>query len=294
VTANRRALQAVAAALGLVGLLVLVAIGARAGHPIGHARLHQREVPARVGNDLLTLLLIVWGLAVVVFIASVYVISREEWEQPKSKWLRSFVATLVGIGFLSFLGYELVHKGHFGRRAGQTATGATGTIGTTGGKLPTLPAAQKPARFDWEFAVALAGITVLVAAYFAARARRAHEPEAEPDLQDEELEHVLARVVRETIDDLRGETDPRRAVIAAYARMEGILLKHGYGRRPAEAPYEYLQRVLVQLHVAPDAVRELTDLFEYAKFSQHRVGDEMRDRALAAFVSIRDELKATA
>jgi uncharacterized protein DUF4129 len=294
VNADRRVLQAAAVALGLVGLLVLVAIGARAGHPIGHAHLHQREVPARVGNDLLTLLLIVWGLAVAVFIAAVYIVSREEWEQPKSKWLQSFVVTLVVIGFLSFLGYEIAHKGRFGRR-GQAATGATATVGTTGGRLPKLPAAQKPARFDWEFAVALAGIAVLLVAYFAVRRRRAEEPEDEAELrQADELEQVLARVVRETIDDLRGDADPRRAVIAAYARMEGILRKHGYGRRPAEAPYEYLQRVLVQLRVAPDAVRELTDLFEYAKFSQHSVGGEMRDRALAAFVSIRDELRATA
>jgi membrane protein implicated in regulation of membrane protease activity len=291
---DRRALQAWAVALGLVGLLALVAIGARAGHPIGHAHLHQRAVPARVGNDLLTLMLIVWGLAVVVFIAGVYAISREEWDQPKSKWLQSFVATMVVIGLLSFLGYEIVHRRDLGRR-GQTVTGATATVGTAGGKLPKLPAAQKPARFDWEFAVALAGIAVLVAVYFAVRRRRDEEPhdDAEPRRADE-LEQVLARVVRETIDDLRGDADPRRAVIAAYARMEGILRRHGYGRRPAEAPYEYLERVLLQLNVAPEAVRELTDLFEYAKFSQHRVGGEMRDRALAAFVSIRDDLKAAA
>ena len=291
--ADRRVLQAGAAALGLVGLLVLVAIAARAGHPIGHARLHQREVPARVGNDLLTLLLITWALGIVVFVMGVLILRREEWEAPKSNWLKNFALSLLLIGSLSFIGYEFVHHGHF-RHRGQTVTPGGGTSGSSEPTLPKLPTAQKPARFDWEFAVALAGITILVAVYLAARARRTPEPEAEPELPDEELEHILARVVRETIDDLRGETDPRRAVIAAYARMEGILRKHGYGRRPAEAPYEYLQRVLVQLNVAPDAVRELTDLFEYAKFSQHTVGGEMRDRALTAFLSIRDELRGTA
>ena len=291
--ADRRLLQAGAATLGLVGLLVLVAIGARAGHPIGPARLHQREVPARVGNDLLTLLLITWALGIVVFVMGVLILRREEWEAPKTNWLKNFVLSLLLIGSLLFIGYELVHHGPFRHRR-QIATPGGGTSRSSKQTLPKSPTAQEPARFDWEFAVALAGITVLAAAYLAARARRTPEPEAEPQLQDEELEQTLARIVRETIDDLRGETDPRRAVIAAYARMEGILRKHGYGRRPAEAPYEYLQRVLVQLHVAPDAVRELTDLFEYAKFSQHTVGGEMRDRALAAFLSIRDDLRATA
>ena len=35
----------------------------------------------------------------------------------------------------------------------------------------------------------------------------------------------------ETLDDLRNEADPRKAVIAAYARMEKILAGHGLGRR---------------------------------------------------------------
>ena len=166
---NGRALQAGVLALGLVGLLVLVAIGARAGHPIGHAHLHQREVPARVGNDLLTSLVIVWGLGIVVFVAAVYFLSREEWEQPERNWLKNFIVTLVVIGCFGFIGYELVHRGHFGRH-GQSAPGGGATVGTPGGKLPKLPTARKPATFDWEFAVALAGIAVLTAAYVASRA----------------------------------------------------------------------------------------------------------------------------
>ena len=47
----------------------------------------------------------------------------------------------------------------------------------------------------------------------------------------------------EAIDDLRRDPDPRRAVIAAYARMEQALTLYGCPRRPSEAPYEYLSRV---------------------------------------------------
>ena len=52
---------------------------------------------------------------------------------------------------------------------------------------------------------------------------------------------VLADVLEETIDDLRAEADPRRAVIAAYARMERALAAAGLPRSPAEAPDEYLR-----------------------------------------------------
>ena len=68
------------AALVLVGLLVLVAIGARGSHPLGHARVQQRYVPQRVGNDLFTLFVIVLGLGAVLFVAGLYAI-RDEWHE---------------------------------------------------------------------------------------------------------------------------------------------------------------------------------------------------------------------
>src|SRR2546422_5420633 len=36
----------------------------------------------------------------------------------------------------------------------------------------------------------------------------------------------------------------RRAVIAAWARMERLLATHGHARRPAEAPSEYAARAI--------------------------------------------------
>ena len=62
---------------------------------------------------------------------------------------------------------------------------------------------------------------------------------------------ALADVLDETLDDLRAETDPRRAVIAAYARMERALAAYGLPRRPSEAPDEYLQRIFADLEVEP-------------------------------------------
>ena len=62
---------------------------------------------------------------------------------------------------------------------------------------------------------------------------------------------ALADVLDETLDDLRAEADPRRAVIAAYARMERALAAYGLPRSPAEAPDEYLQRILADLDGEP-------------------------------------------
>ena len=48
----------------------------------------------------------------------------------------------------------------------------------------------------------------------------------------------------ESLDDLRNDPDLRRAIVAAYARMEHALARAGLPRQPAEAPFEYVERAL--------------------------------------------------
>jgi hypothetical protein len=81
------------------------------------------------------------------------------------------------------------------------------------------------------------------------------------------------------------------AIIAAYARMERALAAGGIPRRPSEAPFEYVERALGDLDTSAASARRLTDLFEWAKFSQHEPGPEMRDEAIDALVAVRDELR---
>ena len=106
------------------------------------------------------------------------------------------------------------------------------------------------------------------------------------------MTETLANVLDETLDDLRAEADPRRAVIAAYARLERALATQGFARRPSETPEELLSRVLGRLEVSDESIRRLTDLFERAKFSQHDVDSAMKDEAIAALQQVRDELRA--
>jgi hypothetical protein len=286
---SNRAARASLVALGIVGLLVLVAIGARASHPLGHARVQQRYVPQRVGNDLFTLFVIVVGLGAALFVAGLYAI-RDDWHERETDWLRRFLASLFVLVFVA-LYFVAVHA-HFHHHSARPPGGNPRARAGTRSGAPRIVNPKSGAHFDWEFAAALGGAALLVGAALALRRRRA-ESELEPE-PDASVEEVLSAVVREAIHDLRSEPDPRRAVIAAYARMEGVLARHGYPRRAAEAPYEYVERILTDLRVAPDAVAELTHLYELAKFSPHRIGEEMRERAIDAFVAVRDEVKVAA
>lgn len=102
----------------------------------------------------------------------------------------------------------------------------------------------------------------------------------------------LADLLEGTLADLEDEPDPRRAVIAAWIRMEGGLAAAGLPRRAAEAPLEYVARVLELANVRPASIRRLADLFERAKFSQHSIDEGMRAAAIEAVTTIRAELQA--
>ena len=104
---------------------------------------------------------------------------------------------------------------------------------------------------------------------------------------------ALAAALDESLDDLRSDVDLRRAIVAAYARMETALGAAGVRRHPAEAPLEYLERALLSLDTSAEAVRRLTDLFEWARFSHHEPEPSMRDDAVDALIAVRDELRAS-
>jgi len=167
---------------------------------------------------------------------------------------------------------------------------AIGRAGTLPVDTTTQPASGSyDSGVSWLPVLITLGLILLavVAYWYAGRARKRARGELRVGLAA-----AVAQAVDESLDDLRAEPDPRRAVIAAYARLEAVLAAHGLPRKPAEAPLEYLGRMLAELSVSDRAARALTDLFERAKFSQHVVGAEMKDEAIDALETVRDDLAA--
>jgi Domain of unknown function (DUF4129) len=150
-----------------------------------------------------------------------------------------------------------------------------------------------PAEFRWELAGGLlAAIALGVLLVVMLRRRRAEEVELEPLARRERIAAELATIVEGTIDDLRREDDPRRAVIAAYAQMETALAHHGLPRERSEAPFEFLARMLRELQVRAASALALTELFERARFSDHVIDSAMKNEAIEALVAVRDDLRA--
>jgi hypothetical protein len=132
--------------------------------------------------------------------------------------------------------------------------------------------------------LAVVAMAAVVAAWLLADRRRRVPPRMPAER--------LVELLDDTLDDIERDPDPRRAVIAAWARMERGLAAAGLPRAPAEAPFEYVARVLAAAEVRPEAVHRLTDLFERAKFSRHTIDHAMRREAVAALRAVRSDLAA--
>ena len=131
---------------------------------------------------------------------------------------------------------------------------------------------------------ALVATALLGSALWGARVRR--RPGIEPLRGPAD---DAAGAVDDALAALDAETDPRRAIIAAYVRMERALDAAGLGRREPEAPREYLARVAGALRGDARSARRLTALYEEARFSPHPLDEAARAEAVTALHALRAE-----
>jgi hypothetical protein len=147
---------------------------------------------------------------------------------------------------------------------------------------------------NWAVAgLTAAGMVALAAAAVVAIRRRQQDllDEAEGDARPEPVS--LAQAAQASLDALDDEPDHRRAVIAAYARMEVLFANAGLPRHPAETAREHVDRALGQLGAPPDVVAVLAQRFEEARFSMREIGPAARADAVRALTRLRDEMAVT-
>lgn len=281
-----RGRNALLTAAGLVVAIAVVAIASRGSTPSGEGG-GRRPSDALV--DIFFTLYILAVIAGGVLFVYMLLLRRAALAEGgvssrRRTWQSAFGLLLLAAGAV------LLARDMSTRRRGAGAA-LPPAIGGGGSEAGTTSATDTyVAEFAWIpvlVTVGLIGVAVF-GAWWSGRARR----RARGELRGSLLATELAAALDESLDDLRAERDPRRAVIAAYARLERVLASHGLPRRPSEAPLEYLRRLLAELSVGEAAARRLTDLFERARFSHHAVGAEMKEAAIVALESVRDDLAA--
>jgi hypothetical protein len=239
-----------------------------------------------------SIFLVLFVLAIPVAIWGTLITSREvEFDRPP--FLKRMIANLLSFGVavglvVLVLWLRRHHYLNFTRPNG-------GSLRPPSKAAHGVHARQREPEFAWP--VLWAAIAILVPAVVAAlvlhrRQLLRKRARAKPVLERSVAED-LSDSIDDAIGDLEAEPDARRAVIAAYARMENALGRHGLARRPSETPLEYLSRMLLALHVRAEAVRRLTELFERAKFSLHEIDGAMKSDAISSLRTIRDDLRET-
>jgi hypothetical protein len=102
----------------------------------------------------------------------------------------------------------------------------------------------------------------------------------------------LHGAVEDSLDDLRTLPDARLAIIRCYDRFERVLAGADV-RRPAwQTATEFMRTALAHPWLPADGIRELTALFEVARFSRHEVGPAHRERAWRALMAVKSALES--
>jgi Domain of unknown function (DUF4129) len=273
--------------LGLVVAVLLAAAGiASHGRPLAGGR---GTGPTATFFDYVATTLVL--LAVVFLGVAVWsVLSQKSTGggAPRSRW--NLITALVSFAVSAFIAVLLVHTGFIERLRNLEQSLNKQQQTHTRPKQPPAGRNVRNPHLRWDeiavFIALIAGTGVVL--YANRRTRRTPRPWRFS--RNEDIAHALD----ESIDDLRNDPDLRRAIIAAYARMEHALARAGIARRPSEAPFEYIERALRSLDTSADGARRLTGLFEWAKFSHHEPEPAMRDQAIEALVAVRDDLSREA
>jgi hypothetical protein len=106
------------------------------------------------------------------------------------------------------------------------------------------------------------------------------------------LEHThraLTQVTAEQSVALR-EGDPRNAIVACWVAIEDAIERAGIARNPAETSTELTTRVVGLVAIDTTAIQALGGLYREARFSQHDLGEEQRERAIALLTQLSRQL----
>ena len=248
------------------------------------------------GGDLLLLLLIPSFVALVLIL---HVLVRDRRrksdepehvvERPPMPWWLPWAILLVVLAASGGLIAALVLA--FGTQQSSRLPAIAPVVPARASSHPRAPVpsthTEPSVGFHWWPIVLALALFVLAAAFLLLRRGGSTIEPAE-----DRPRQLARQAVAASLEAVRNEPDPRRAVIRAYATMEGTLGEHGLGRLRSETALEYLARTIASLQVSDRPVRGLTDLFERAKFTPRLIDQQMKSDAVSALETLADDLKA--
>lgn len=281
-----------------VAMLTLVALASRGPGPEqgGRASAGEAGTVSVAPTEYIVLLFLIGAVAatlllVIALLRLVRPRKKEDEELiaarvPAPWWQGPLLILLIAAVVATAIGTLVWASHQFPSQAAQPSNGTVGAGGSAepGGGGPS--GAATSGAWDWTPVAVVAGAAVLMGVLLVLTRER----HASPATSTREHRDEVIEVVEESIEDLRRDPDPRHAVIAAYVRMESVLAKGGWPRRLSAAPLEYLEQALQRFSVPAAPARELTELFEIARFSRDRIDPATKERAIDALLAVQQAL----
>ena len=266
-------------------VIVLLALAGIASHGRPLSAGGRGSGPTATFFDYVATTLVLLAIAIFAIVAYAVIGHRITGQAPRrGRW--HLVSMMLSLAAALAIATAIMHTGFVKRIQNAVGLHPVPPPGTVTPTQHTLPRNVRNPRLRWDeigiFVVLIAGTVVVLIA------RRQTKRVPRPWRFGRNEEVSLA--IDESIEDLRNDPDLRRAIVAAYARMELALGRAGLPRHPAEAPFEYVERALMSLDTSSASVHRLTALFESAKFSHHEPEAAMRDEAIDALLAVRAEL----
>jgi hypothetical protein len=98
-------------------------------------------------------------------------------------------------------------------------------------------------------------------------------------------------IIESAVDSLEAGGDPRTVIYRSYLNMCGLLERRGLADISYLTPGEFASIAIREFHLPREQVEELTQLFEEARYSDHLVGEGMKERSIRCLGAIRRSLE---
>ena len=164
---------------------------------------------------------------------------------------------------------------------------------TTNSTAPEPNAPLEPTR-DLPLLLPLVVVFIAVASIVVVwkfmRRRDAPKVNMADQTKDEEAKAVLDAAVR----SLYAGEDPRSTIIRTYQQMCLLVQAGKLDEEPYLTPREFADKAVTALGWKKAPLEDLTLLFEEARYSDHMLGSEQKERAISSFARVRDGLGGAA
>jgi hypothetical protein len=113
----------------------------------------------------------------------------------------------------------------------------------------------------------------------------------EEDFLEDVLEALEAG--ERVLYDISITDDVREAIFSAYRKFLAVMEAYGHSKGEPSTAREFAAQVRQVMDVDAASLHQFTTMFEVARYSDHPLDLEHRDRALAAFRSVRESVSVS-